>query len=87
MPAPHRAPASIVSTFLAERFPKAWLALPVKVQSLLVRKLSERGIIGGAVYDALVAETAAHHGATLQTLDGRAENPYRSLGVTYERLA
>ncbi|HEX2798109.1 MAG TPA: VapC toxin family PIN domain ribonuclease, partial [Thermoanaerobaculia bacterium] len=39
---------------------------------------------GGAVYDALVAETARHAGATLLTRDRRAIAVYEKIGVTYE---
>jgi hypothetical protein len=41
------------------------------------------GISGGAAYDALVAITAADKGATLRTLDTRAERIYRRLGAGY----
>jgi len=41
------------------------------------------GIVGGAVYDALVAATAREAGAELLTLDERAVKTYHLVGVEY----
>ena len=38
-------------------------------------------VSGGATFDALIAATAAYHGATLLTRDERAANVYERLGV------
>jgi predicted nucleic acid-binding protein len=38
-------------------------------------------VTGGATFDAVIAATAAHHGATLLTRDERAANVYERLGV------
>jgi predicted nucleic acid-binding protein len=38
-------------------------------------------ISGGAVYDAIVALTAAHHGRTLLSCDRRAARTYDRLGI------
>ena len=38
-------------------------------------------LIGGAVYDALIAATAREAGATLLTLDARAVRTYRAVGA------
>jgi len=38
-------------------------------------------VAGGAVYDALVGATAAHHGYRLLSCDRRAEAIYERLGV------
>jgi predicted nucleic acid-binding protein len=81
LPTPHRAPAELVARFLAARFPGAPLTLPGPEQAQLPTRLAAAGITGGAVYDALVGSTAAHHGATLFTLDGRAMETYRRLKV------
>jgi predicted nucleic acid-binding protein len=43
--------------------------------------LSEHGIAGGAVYDALVALAAIDHGALLGTRDARARATYETLGA------
>lgn len=47
----------------------------------LTALLGERGIAGGAVYDALVACAARDHGATLATRDARAAATYEAVGV------
>jgi predicted nucleic acid-binding protein len=44
------------------------------------------GVIGGAVYDALIAETARAHGATILTLDRRACITYDRIGVSYQLI-
>jgi predicted nucleic acid-binding protein len=43
--------------------------------------LSQLGIAGGAVYDALVALAAAEHGTDLATRDARARSTYEMVGV------
>jgi predicted nucleic acid-binding protein len=70
-----------VARFLVARFPGAPLTLPGPEQAQLPTRLVAAGISGGAVYDALVGSTAAHHGATLVTLDARAMETYRRLKV------
>jgi predicted nucleic acid-binding protein len=65
---------------LAERF-AAPLTLSAETTRQLPTLLSERGIAGGAVYDALVALAAAEHGATLATRDARAKATYDAVGV------
>ena len=44
--------------------------------------LSQIGIAGGAVYDALVALAAKENGAPLATRDARARGTYDAVGVT-----
>lgn len=53
----------------------------------LIERLSQTGIAGGAVYDALVAETAREHNLLLLTRDRRAATTYRSLQVPFELIA
>lgn len=50
----------------------------------LFARLSMVGIVGGAVYDALVGEAARVNGCQLLTRDHRARRTYDLLGVTYE---
>lgn len=47
---------------------------------------AERGIGGGAVYDALVAMAARDHSVELLTRDRRAESTYKALGIPYSLL-
>ena len=71
----------LVVTFLDGRFPEEPLTLAPRSLQHLVKDLEHLGIAGGAVYDGLVAMSAAAHEATLLTLDHRAEATYRRCGV------
>jgi predicted nucleic acid-binding protein len=84
LPPPHRAPADLVAAFLAERFPEAPLVLPARAHLRLVEQSARVGLAGGAIYDALIAATARHAGATLLTRDQRARSVYDSMKVKYE---
>jgi predicted nucleic acid-binding protein len=84
LPPPHRAPADLVATFLAERFPDAPLVLPARAHLRLVEASARNGLAGGAIYDALIAATARHAGATLLTRDQRARSVYERMNVQYE---
>lgn len=87
LPAPHRAPAGIVETFLTERFSADLLTLPAREVRALVGAAAASGMIGGAIYDALIAATAKHAGATLLTRDRRALVAYERIGIRYEMVA
>jgi predicted nucleic acid-binding protein len=65
---------------LAERFGEPLLLGPATARSL-PDVLSRLGIVGGAVYDALVALAALEHGAELATRDARAKATYETVGV------
>lgn len=84
LPPPHRAPPDLVATFLAERFPEAPLVLPARAHLELVDTAARTGLAGGAIYDALIAATARHAGATLLTRDQRARSVYDRMNVRYE---
>jgi len=84
LPPPHRAPAPVVEAFLTERFTGALLTLPGAAQREVLRLAARRGFGGGAIYDALVAATAKHAGATLLTRDRRAAPVYEAVGVRFE---
>ena len=86
LPAPHRAAADLVDAFLAERFAGAILTLPEQALRALLNAAASTGIIGGAVYDALIAGTARHAGAILLTRDQRALATYERIGVRYELI-
>lgn len=87
LPAPHRSPPGLVATFLEESFPQAPLGLAPAPLRALPRAAVAAGVSGGAIYDALIAETVKHAGATLLTRDRRAVVTYERLGVRYELLA
>jgi len=86
LPEPQQASAAFVSEWLARQFGDAWLAMPAAEMAELPGWLARTGIDGGAVYDALIARTAAHAGATLVSLDRRAAENYRRCGATVEWL-
>jgi predicted nucleic acid-binding protein len=86
LPDPFRVSGDIASEYMEAGFTAKRLTLPDEEHDRIVGKLAERRVSGGAVYDALVALTAAHHEHVLLTLDRRAESTYRRLGVSYEML-
>jgi predicted nucleic acid-binding protein len=87
LPPPHRAPPDLVHQFLAEEFPAQWLALRPQGYRALVRDLASAPVVGGAVYDALIAAVAASHKATLATCDRRAKATYDAVGAQVELIS
>jgi predicted nucleic acid-binding protein len=81
LPAPHRAPAPLVRDFLADRFAEPFLHLGPPAMRELVDAFPERGIAGGAVYDALIAATAVAADAVLVSCDLRAARTYERCGA------
>jgi predicted nucleic acid-binding protein len=65
---------------LNERFAPP-LLLAAETARQIPDVLSELGVAGGAVYDALVALAALEHQAALATRDGRAKDTYEKVGV------
>jgi predicted nucleic acid-binding protein len=57
------------------------LVLGLVTSRTLAQRLGELGIVGGAVYDALVALAAVEHDATLATRDARARSTYEVVGA------
>lgn len=86
LPPPHRAPADVVRDFLAARFPRPFLRLSAAAYQRFLMDLVDHGIAGGASYDALVAATAASHGAELVTCDRRAAPVYEGYGIRIHLL-
>jgi len=86
LPPPHRSPAPLVIEFLVGNFTDPVLVLPARDQTRLLATCSEAGIVGGAVYDAVVAATAIHAGARLVTLDRRAMPTYEALGAQVQLI-
>lgn len=87
LPDPFRAPAATVVEYLAENFTGPRLALPAAEQRRLPELMQRAGVHGGAVYDGLVALTAAAAGANLISLDARAAQTYERLGVKHHLVA
>lgn len=86
VPAPRRVRPELAAEHLRSEYPGDRLVLPAADRRRLVRRLAAGGISGGAVYDALIALTAAEHDLPLVTCDQRAVPIYRRLGVDVEVL-
>jgi predicted nucleic acid-binding protein len=69
------------------RFPDPHLVLSAPAHRDLLVRLRSAQILGGGVYDGLVAETARSHDATLLSLDARAARVYDRLGARFELIA
>jgi predicted nucleic acid-binding protein len=82
LPAPHRMSAGDAAAAVGA-LPWRALVLPGRAHRRLVSTLGSGGATGGAVYDALVAATASHHGVVLLTRDRRARATYDLVGVEY----
>jgi len=83
-----RRPASgdVVRDFLQARFPQPLLRLSTQAYKGFILGLPDRGVSGGASYDALVAATAAGCGAELLTCDRCALPVYERYGVRAQLL-
>ena len=87
LPPPHRTSGDVVRDFLEARFPQPLLRLNAKAHKSFILGLPDRGVTGGAAYDALVAATAAGCGAELVTCDRRALPVYERYGIRAQLLA
>lgn len=81
MPEGQRLSPAIVLGWLERRFPKAWLTVPAGVTRRGLHAAVQAGVRGGALYDALIAATAAHHKHTLVSADRRAAPAYAAMAV------
>jgi predicted nucleic acid-binding protein len=81
LPEPFRAEPELVAEYLREDFPGKRIVLGAAERQGIVARFAGLSIAGGAVYDALVAITAAHHGYRLLSCDRRAASTYDRLGV------
>lgn len=86
MPEPNRVHPAEALLFLEDWFGDRWLGLPASAQQLLVGRLADAGIFGGATYDALIAATALAEQATLVSCDRRALSTYERIGVEIELI-
>lgn len=71
----------VVRSFLEERFQPQLLTLPSPRHRAVLDSAVARGLRGGSIYDALIAATADHAGATLLTRVKRAVRTYDMIGV------
>lgn len=87
LPPPHRVSAEVVRDFLTARFPQPFLRLSARTCKDFILGLPDRGVTGGAAYDALIAATAAGCGVELVTCDRRALPVYERYGVRTQLLS
>jgi len=81
MPEGRRIAPTIVLEALERGFTQPWLALDASALSDALRQAVEAGVRGGALYDALIAATAAGYDAEVLSADRRALPTYRAMGV------
>ena len=87
LPAPHRVDARLVRDQLASTFGGPGIGLSAEEDgAALVSTLADRGISGGATYDAVIALVCLRIGATLLTLDARARTTYERVGAEIEYI-
>lgn len=84
LPPPQRIAPADAADWLVRRFPKPWLTLSADAYARLIARAPQLGIVGGAIYDGVVAETAREADLTLKSFDVRARATYRALGVSTE---
>jgi predicted nucleic acid-binding protein len=81
MPQGQRVAPAVVYEWLERRFQSRWIALPAQMTRQALGTAIGHGVRGGALYDALVAATAAHHEHALLSADRRAAPVYAAFGV------
>lgn len=79
---PRTSPA--VAARLLRSLPGPRLVLSAEGHDRLLDMTGSAGIMGGAVYDALIAMTALEAGARLLSRDTRAARTYQTIGVRFE---
>lgn len=87
MPEGQRLAPAVVLEWLERRFEARWLALPAGAAGSALQTAIGHGLRGGALYDALIAATAAHHDHTLLSADRRAAPAYAAFGVDVVYIA
>ncbi len=86
LPHPFRFAGTVARDYLTERFDAPLLVLSASGYRRLIEHAAGVGIVGGALYDALVGATAREARATLLTLDRKAATTYELIGVDYRLI-
>jgi predicted nucleic acid-binding protein len=81
MPEGRRIAPAVVLEALERGFERPWLTIDADGQRDALRRAVEAGVRGGALYDALIAATAAEHDAEILSADRRALATYRAMGA------
>lgn len=84
LPEPYRFESGAARAVILETFVEPFLHLSPSGYRSLIQAAPDQRIVGGALYDAVIAETAREAGATLLTRDRRAVPIYDALGVPWE---
>jgi toxin FitB len=85
LPGDARLSAPDAFTLIDENFAQP-LMLSARAARQSHRECANKGVTGGATYDALVALAARDHGVPLATRDARARSTYEAIGVIVEQL-
>ncbi len=86
LPGGYAVPAATAASVLEARFDDPPLRLGARERRRLLATLAAVGVFGGATYDGLVALEAQAHSHTLLSLDERAQDTYRRLGVAFQAI-
>lgn len=81
MPEGRRIAPAVVVDALNRAFKPQWLALDAKGHRDAIQRAVAAGVRGGALYDALIAATAAAHGAQIVSADRRAHATYLAMSA------
>jgi len=79
-------PAEDVLRYLNQFLERSAVGLPPTSYFRTLKDLTDGGIVGGGIYDGLIAAAAARAGLRLLSLDRRAARTYATLGADYEIL-
>jgi toxin FitB len=85
LPGDARLSAPDAVTLIDENFAQP-LMLSARAARQSHRECANKGVTGGATYDALIALAARDHGVPLATRDARARSTYEAIGVIVEQL-
>ena len=86
LPPPRRLRPRLVRDASTAALPGDPIVLPAGSVARPARRLGRSQLVGGAAYDAVIAETARFHGLTLVSLDQRARPVYETIGVELSML-
>jgi predicted nucleic acid-binding protein len=86
LPPPHRIEPADAGGIVAARLPAAWVSLDAHSYRVLLGRLAEVRVAGGATYDGLIALAALEHGLELVSRDRRAAQTYRALEVPFQLI-
>ncbi len=85
-PVPFRLSPTQAWQLLEDAFPSEPLTLSGQGYRQVLRLVSDRGIVGGAIYDLLIARTALEADARLVSRDRRAAANYALVGVSFDLI-